>query len=122
VLTRDFATAAILSEELGQDEFTDYLSIGFSSNEYIGELFGPTAMEMQDAMAMVHQVLQRLPLKQKEVIQLRDIEGYSYQEIAEMTGYGLNDVKISIHRARNKIKEELTKAFDYGLEKSRSAS
>jgi predicted AlkP superfamily pyrophosphatase or phosphodiesterase len=50
VLTRDFATAAIISEELGQDDHTDYLLVGFSSNEYIGKLFGSNSVEMQDAM------------------------------------------------------------------------
>ena len=50
VFTRDFATAAIIAEELGQDEYTDYLSVAFSSNEYIGKLFGSNSVEMQDAM------------------------------------------------------------------------
>jgi len=50
VYTRDFATAAIINEELGQDDYTDYLAVGFSSNEYIGKLFGSNSVEMQDAM------------------------------------------------------------------------
>ncbi len=50
VLTRDFATAIILNEELGQDEYPDYLSIGFSANEYIGKQFGSSSVEVQDAM------------------------------------------------------------------------
>lgn len=50
VFTRDFATAAIVNEELGKDEHTDYLSIGFSPNEQIGKRFGPNSVEMQDAM------------------------------------------------------------------------
>ena len=50
VYTRDFATAAIINEELGQDDYTDYLVVGFSSNEYIGKLFGSNSVEMQDAM------------------------------------------------------------------------
>jgi len=50
VLTRDFATAIIVNEELGQDEYPDYLSIGFSANEYIGKQFGANSVEVQDAM------------------------------------------------------------------------
>ncbi len=50
VLTGDFATVVILNEELGQDDYTDYLSIGFSSNEYIGKYFGSNSVEVQDAM------------------------------------------------------------------------
>ena len=50
VLTRDFATAVVVNEELGQDEYTDYLSIGFSANENIGKYFGSNSVEIQDAM------------------------------------------------------------------------
>ncbi|MFC2115304.1 alkaline phosphatase family protein [Bacteroidota bacterium] len=50
VLTRDFATAVIINEELGQDEYTDYLAIGFSANEYMGKYFGSNSVEMEDAM------------------------------------------------------------------------
>jgi len=50
VLTRDFATAMVMNEELGQDEYTDYLAIGFSANEYIGKVFGSNSVEIQDAM------------------------------------------------------------------------
>jgi RNA polymerase sigma-70 factor (ECF subfamily) len=54
-----------------------------------------------------------MPLKQKEVFQLRDIEGYAYQEISEITGYALNDVKVSLFRARQVIKERLNKIYAY---------
>ncbi|HEC41589.1 MAG TPA: alkaline phosphatase family protein [Bacteroides sp.] len=50
VLTRDFATAIVINEEMGKDEFTDYLAIGFSANEYIGKYFGSNSVEVQDAM------------------------------------------------------------------------
>ena len=57
VLTRDFATAVVVNEELGQDDHTDYLSIGFSANEYIGKYFGSNSVEMQDAMLRLDQEL-----------------------------------------------------------------
>ena len=50
VLTRDFATAAMICEELGQDEYTDYLAVGFSPPEQIGKLLGSFSVEMQDIM------------------------------------------------------------------------
>jgi len=49
-LTKDFAIAAILGEELGKDEFTDVLQVGFSSPGNIGAVFGPSSMEVQDAI------------------------------------------------------------------------
>jgi len=40
---------------------------------------------------------------------LRDVEGYSYQEIADMTESSLDFVKVSLHRARKTLKEQLLK-------------
>ncbi len=67
--------------------------------------------KMEDAerfgniMALVNQ----LPEKQRIIIHLRDVEGYSYQEIADMTESTLDFVKVSLHRARKTLKEELIK-------------
>lgn len=47
-LTKDFAISAILDEELGKDEFTDYLSIGFASTSRVSELCGPNSVELED--------------------------------------------------------------------------
>ncbi len=42
-LTLSFAEALMDGEKLGQGPSTDYLSISFSSTDYIGHLFGPSA-------------------------------------------------------------------------------
>jgi len=41
------------------------------------------------------------------VLVLRDIEGYKYDEIAEMQGVALGTVKAQIHRARKMMREKL---------------
>ncbi len=41
-----------------------------------------------------------LPEKQRSVIMLRDYEGYSYQEISEITGLTESQVKVYIYRGR----------------------
>ena len=48
-----------------------------------------------------------LPEKARRVLVLRDIEGYKYDEIAQMTGVSLGTVKAQIHRARGLVKEAL---------------
>ena len=48
-LTADFAIAAIKGEELGQDEFTDFLTVSFSSTDYVGHNFGVNSKEIEDA-------------------------------------------------------------------------
>jgi len=42
----------------------------------------------------------KLPEKQRTVIMLRDYEGYSYKEIAEITDLNESQVKVYIYRAR----------------------
>lgn len=46
--TKDFAIALIVNEELGKDEYTDYLGLNFSATQTIGSKFGPTSQEIQD--------------------------------------------------------------------------
>jgi len=48
-LTADFAIAAIKGEELGKDEFTDFLTVSFSSTDYVGHNFGVNSKEIEDA-------------------------------------------------------------------------
>lgn len=62
-----------------------------------------------DIYAKIRTMIQALPEKQKMVIQLRDIEGYSYQEIADTLELPLNQVKVNLFRARNTIKKQILK-------------
>jgi len=78
--------------------------------------------ESGNMMELIDTIVSRLPQKQKETFQLRDVEGYSYQEISEICGYTIPDVKVSIFRARKVIRAQLLKLHTHGLEKSRSAS
>jgi RNA polymerase sigma-70 factor (ECF subfamily) len=59
----------------------------------------------------IHEVLNRavdqLPEIQKSVLLLRDYEGYSYEEIGEMTGLNESQVKVYIFRARLFLKNYL---------------
>lgn len=47
--TLEFAKSALLSEELGKDEFTDFLALSLSSPDYIGHQYGPNSVEIEDA-------------------------------------------------------------------------
>jgi predicted AlkP superfamily pyrophosphatase or phosphodiesterase len=47
-ITADFAKAAIIGENLGKSEFTDFLAISFSSTDYVGHQYGPASVEIED--------------------------------------------------------------------------
>jgi RNA polymerase sigma-70 factor (ECF subfamily) len=73
------------------------------------------SLEIDDAMKRVNQFIQELPEKQKQIITLRDIEGYTYNEISEILDIDLNQVKVNLFRARKSIKENLLNINSYGL-------
>lgn len=47
-LLADFVKKAIEKEELGKDNITDFLTVSFSSTDYVGHILGPRSMELQD--------------------------------------------------------------------------
>ncbi len=51
--TTRFAIRLMENEKLGKDDVTDYLSICYSSTDYIGHRFGPSSVEMGDAIFML---------------------------------------------------------------------
>jgi predicted AlkP superfamily pyrophosphatase or phosphodiesterase len=56
-LTLDFAKTLLDKEALGQDEVPDYLAISFSSNDYVGHLFGASSLEIEDNLARLDRTL-----------------------------------------------------------------
>jgi hypothetical protein len=59
-LTASFAKTLIEEEALGQDDITDYLSISFSATDYVGHLFGPSSLEMEDNLLRLDKTLASL--------------------------------------------------------------
>lgn len=58
-------------------------------------------------------MINSLPEKQRLVMHLRDVEDYDIDEIGEVLEMGESAVRVNLMRARQKVKEQLTKLFDY---------
>ncbi|MFO7258176.1 MAG: RNA polymerase sigma factor [Bacteroidota bacterium] len=71
--------------------------------------------ELVESMRQVAEIMATLPLKQQQVLHLRDVEGYSYKEICEVLELDMNQVKVYLFRARNAVREKLTRMNAYGL-------
>jgi predicted AlkP superfamily pyrophosphatase or phosphodiesterase len=56
-LTLDFAKTLIDAEQLGKDDVPDYLSVSFSSTDYVGHLFGPSSLESEDNLLRLDRTL-----------------------------------------------------------------
>jgi predicted AlkP superfamily pyrophosphatase or phosphodiesterase len=59
-LTLDFAKQLIDNEAIGEDDVTDYLSVSFSSTDYVGHLFGPSSLEAEDNLLRLDRTLAEL--------------------------------------------------------------
>ena len=64
-------------------------------------------MERKFMQGAVHRVLGGLPQPQRELIVLRDLEGLSYQQIAEVLGCSVASVKLRLFRARRGFKDRM---------------
>lgn len=64
-------------------------------------------MEADEKYESISRLIDQLPEKQRTAIQLRDIEGHSYRDIAQIMNISESDVKVNIHRARQTIKNIL---------------
>ena len=69
----------------------------------------------QDRIQLVRRLIDNLPEKQRSVMQLRDIEGKSYKEIAQVLDISEEQVKINIFRARQTIRQKFIETEKYGL-------
>jgi RNA polymerase sigma factor (sigma-70 family) len=65
--------------------------------------------EQRDMFRTVMRVVDGLPEQQKTVIQLRDVEAYTFDEVAEITGFDQNYIRVNLSRARKKIRETIEK-------------
>lgn len=99
-VTRNMAIDYVRSRKLKTSELDNHydLKVDSATPERIA-----TA---KDEYARVRAFIDTLPENHRTVLELRDIEGYSYKEISEMTGYSIEKVKVYLFRARMRIKEK----------------
>ncbi len=72
------------------------------------------AVEARDELRQLRKLIDRLPVRQGEVIRLRDICGCSFDEIGRMTGLGEINIRVMLSRARKTLREQFRKMIDYG--------
>jgi RNA polymerase sigma-70 factor (ECF subfamily) len=101
------------SKEISVDEFTDkekgYNPEGLQIKD---NSYGPddTVINIQQGEIM-EKAINELPEEYRIVFQLRDVEGLSNQEAANISSLSLSAVKSRILRARNQLKKKLARYF-----------
>ena len=80
------------------------------------EISGPyDQLVNTERMSIIHRLINELPEKQRLIMQLRDIEGESYKEIAKILNLTEEQVKVNLFRARQKVKQRYLEIDEYGL-------
>jgi len=69
---------------------------------------GPdTGAERSETHRIVREAIDALPLRYREVLALRELEGLSYDEVASVLGISIGTVESRLHRARARLKQKL---------------
>ena len=80
------------------------------------EISGPyDQLVNNERMSIIHRLINELPEKQRLIMQLRDMEGESYKEIAKILNLTEEQVKVNLFRARQKVKQRYLEIDEYGL-------
>lgn len=72
-------------------------------------------VEANDGVRMVFEIMETLPEQQKMIMQLRDVEQYEFDEIAEIIGMKPTAIRVALSRARKTVREALIKNYNYGV-------
>ena len=84
----------------------------------VEETLNETKNDLSEVIQKIHRIIQTLPDQQRTIIQLRDIEGYDYEEIAGILGMNENAIRVNLSRARKKIRELITGSKIYEYERN----
>lgn len=101
-----------LVRNLGIDKIRSRQRRGIADLEKAGDpadmSAGPVRrLQSKDAMDKLERAMATLPEQRRTILQLREIEGYSYREIAETLDISVDQVRTDIHRGRNALRKSL---------------
>ena len=72
-------------------------------------------VEVKDSLSWVEKIMEELPEQQKMVLQLRDVEQYEFEEIAELLDMKPTAIRVTLSRARKTVRERLLQRHSYGI-------
>jgi RNA polymerase sigma-70 factor (ECF subfamily) len=75
-------------------------------------------LEIKDSFAEIKRALDKLPEKQRIILQLKDFQGFTTEEIIKTLNMTPNSFRVNLSRARKTIRESLVKKMQYGTQKN----
>lgn len=69
------------------------------------------AVETNEVVSHLTNIIEQLPPPQPEIVRLREIEGLAYRDIALCLNLSENQIRVYLHRARQRIRKEYQALF-----------
>jgi RNA polymerase sigma-70 factor (ECF subfamily) len=107
-MTKNYCLDQLKSKRAGNLQI---VHADFANNEPSSEKI----LEDKDSLDWVEKIINNLPVQQRLIIQLRDIEQYEFEEIAKIVDMNETAIRVALSRARKTVREYLTKAHSYGI-------
>jgi len=79
-------------------------------------------LEQNDRLSLLRSLLNRLPEQQRQIIELRDLEGLEFEQIVLITGMNLNALRVNLSRARTRLRDEMKKIEGYGYHENQDTA
>ena len=105
------------------DQIKTKHTVSLDVNDYfknrISDMSDPQEqLEKSDTMKELGRLVRELPEPQRSVIRMRDVEGYSNEEVGEILGLTPGNVRVVLSRARKKIRESFIQLY-HGTESNK---
>jgi len=108
------ALATTMTKNYCIDQLRKHRNLKFDDEKrqdynYITILSPHEQLELAESNEILHKIIDQLPDAYKVMVRLRDIEGFAYEVIAEKTGQNVNNLRVTLSRARKLIRDEFNK-------------
>lgn len=107
-MTKNFCLDRLKSKQAGNLKLVH-------SNYADGQTSLQKEVEARDSVDWVQKIMEDLPEQQKLVLQLRDVEEYDFDEIADLLDMKPTAVRVALSRARKMVREKLLQKHSYGI-------
>jgi RNA polymerase sigma-70 factor (ECF subfamily) len=71
------------------------------------------SFEFRNSAEIMRRLVDQLPEQQRLILHLRDVEGYSFDEIEQITQLPLNTIRVTLSRARKLVRDRYLKIEKY---------
>jgi RNA polymerase sigma-70 factor (ECF subfamily) len=90
-------------------ELDPVLSEGTELEPLANEIDFDASLRQREAKDAVHDALARLPVEVRKAVELRELDGLSYRDIAQVLDRSMNEIKVLLHRGRKLLSRALSR-------------